>query len=182
MSQARFVIEDLVEVHRDPGGHYHHFSVLIGQLQQGSLSFGQILSFDTELGGVVSAKVGGFEAFRKFLPQTIHAEDQHGTLGVMLWGPAPPKAWKARGEASVVSLEEHEQHLQRLLTQHPAIFFHHQGQTPFFCPECFRALWRLEGAKTLLAEGLERWTDPVIYNQAQGLLAQMTKAKEEKGM
>lgn len=48
---TRFRIEDAVEVRKDPGGHFHHWTVLVGVLEEGTLRIGDALAIPRVGGG-----------------------------------------------------------------------------------------------------------------------------------
>src|SRR5262249_40627584 len=49
-----FEFEETLEIHRDPGGHYHHFTVLVGRLLEGTLRSGSQAMLDTTHGPVAT--------------------------------------------------------------------------------------------------------------------------------
>ena len=51
-----FEIEDFFETARDPGGHYRHWTALIGTLQSGSIAAGGRIEIPTISGIIVLAK------------------------------------------------------------------------------------------------------------------------------
>jgi len=85
---ARFELADAVDVFKDPGGHYHHWTVLMGRIVEGTLRIGDVLIVPAADGGVIAARIGGFHAFLAAVSDTISA-DRHRTtrLGVMIHSP-----------------------------------------------------------------------------------------------
>lgn len=167
---ACFLIEEIVEVHRDPGGHYHHWSIVVGRLKTGALAQGEFLQLPTSDGSLCSGRTGGFEAFHRLLPAKIHAEEIDFLLGVMIIAPAPPRAVVCPGEAFSISREEHEANLLALLRGFPERLFHTQGGTPFRCRDCPGALRGLPAARPLLEALREHHLDAAVARHARELL------------
>lgn len=134
-----FLLEDLIEVHRDPIGHYHHWSFAIGRLLEGTLEHGQWV----RLPGVEMdhyATIGCFEAFRKILPGPTLTADPERVVGVMLRSPAPTKRSLQLDTHSLFNTTKNEvkQQLPHTLKNHPDRFFHDRGPhgRQWRCREC----------------------------------------------
>ena len=129
---ARFRITEAHEVHKDPGGHRHHWTVLVGVLERDSLCVADRLSIPRAGGGEWLARVVGFESFRTRLGTSITADEVRGRkIGVAVWAVAPPaKTVRAGDVATVVSEAEARVLAERLAREHPEVVEH--------CPDCGR--------------------------------------------
>ena len=104
---TRFRIEDAHEVTKDPGGHAHHWTILEGVLEEGTLRCGDAMAIPRVGGGSWLGQVLGFERFRHEFGDTVDAVSEAGRiLGVAVWGVAPPRGTVARGEARVITIAE----------------------------------------------------------------------------
>jgi hypothetical protein len=129
----RFRIEDAVEVHKDPIGHAHHWTVLLGVLEEGTLSIADVLAIPRVGGGFWLGRVLGFERFRDELGTSIDAVTQaRRPLGVAVWGVAPPQDSIVRADARVVGPSECREILAELQRLEPGVVTH--------CRDCQRVL------------------------------------------
>jgi hypothetical protein len=104
---TRFRIESVHEVLKDPGGHSHHWTILAGVLEVGTLRLGEALAIPRVGGGSWVGSVLGFERFREQLGESVDASTEAGrALGVAVWGLAPPERGVVRSEARGVDAAE----------------------------------------------------------------------------
>ncbi len=88
---SRFRVENAHEVLKDPGGHAHHWTVLEGVLEEGTLRIGDGLAVPRVGGGSWLGQVMGFARFRQEFGDSVDATGEAGRpLGVAMWGVAPP--------------------------------------------------------------------------------------------
>jgi hypothetical protein len=131
MTIGRFDVTGVTEVRKDPGGHEHHFTILIGVLREGTLRIADPLAVPRAGGGFWLGQIVGFERFRERLESPVTAESEAGrTLGVAIWGVAPPEDRVALGEARVLTLDEARSIATELSTLEPDVFRH--------CRDCRR--------------------------------------------
>ncbi|HWM87511.1 MAG TPA: hypothetical protein VNO33_16775 [Kofleriaceae bacterium] len=83
-----FTVETWTEVHRDPGGHGHHWTIALGTLDRGTIAFADCVVFRARDGRQLSSRVLGV-AGREILALPIAASDLRGRrLALCLWAPA----------------------------------------------------------------------------------------------
>lgn len=63
----QFEIEEAFEVHGDPLGHYHHWTILAGRLLEGTIRRGDCIKIPLMDGTVLASYVGGFDLAHKIL-------------------------------------------------------------------------------------------------------------------
>jgi hypothetical protein len=132
---ARFRVDSAHEVLKDPGGHRHHWTVLAGALLDGELRIGDALSIPRVGGSAWLGHVIGFEAFRLTLGDRIDpALVGNRTIGVFVWGLAPPADAVATGEAHTVEDAVARQLARDLARTDPERVRH--------CPDCARLTHR----------------------------------------
>ncbi len=150
----RFLVQEAIEVHRDPIGHYHHWTIIIGVLSAGTLSHGDILELPTRDGSPCSGFVIGFERARRVLGPTISADDSEAPIGVAIRCPAPPRAIVTAGLARRIDAEQHRANLLTTLRDNPRRIFHSRGpRAPAFrCDECAAGLRRIPEARPQLEQ------------------------------
>jgi hypothetical protein len=128
---TRLRIEDAHEVIKDPGGHAHHWTVLEGVLEEGTLRIGDVMAIGRVGGGSWVGTVIGFARLREELGDSLDALSERGrTVGVAVWGVAPPKGTVAT-EAHVIDLAEARDLVTQLRLLEPDVLHH--------CPDCRRA-------------------------------------------
>jgi hypothetical protein len=133
---TRFRIEDAHEILKDPGGHAHHWTILEGVLEEGTLRTGDAVAIPRVGGGSWLGQVVGFERFRQEFGDTVDAASEGGrTLGVAVWGLAPPRGTVARGEARVIGRADAQELAIKLRELEPGACDH--------CPDC-RRVGRME--------------------------------------
>lgn len=144
-------IEEAIEVHRDPCGHYHHWTILVCRLKNGILNQGPVLFTTHEGERYVSKLVAGNIGILSGKPVTFPstAEDiDDQILEIMVSFPAvkgPPlkDTW-----ATDCSPEVFREVINEMLVRDPALFFHYEGgndqdRCTRPCGECSRALHEL---------------------------------------
>jgi hypothetical protein len=125
MDAPRFRVDGAHDVLKDPAGHAHHFTVLVGVLEAGTLSVGSVLAIPRAAGGSWVAHVVGFEAFREQLGRTVDAASLQGrTLGVAVRGVAPPADAIGLGEAREIDREQARRLVAELRTLEPRALEH----------------------------------------------------------
>src|SRR5262245_23962226 len=125
MAAPRFRIDGAHDVLKDPGGHAHHFTVLVGVLEVGTLSVGTWLAIPRVAGGSWVAHIVGFEMSRVELGRTVDAASLEGrTLGVAVRGVAPPADAIGHGEAREIGREEARHLVAQLRTLEPRALEH----------------------------------------------------------
>jgi hypothetical protein len=128
---GRFRIDEVAEILKDPGGHEHHWTVLIGVLVEGTLRVSDPLAVPRVGGGLWMGQILGFERFRDPPGSSVTAETERGrNLAVAIWGVAPPKARVALGEARVLTLDEARGVATELSALEPGVHRH--------CRDCKR--------------------------------------------
>jgi hypothetical protein len=103
---GRFHVTSAHEVVRDPGGHAHHFTVIVGTLVEGTLRVADPLAVPRTGGGHWLGQVLGFERYGKAFGASVNAADSTEAFGVAIRGAAPPEAKVAAGDAFVATLDE----------------------------------------------------------------------------
>jgi hypothetical protein len=127
----KFRIDAAHEVLKDPGGHARHWTVLEGVLEEGTLRLGAVLAIPRVGGGSWVSTVLGFARFRAELGDSIDATSEAGrSVGVAVWGVAPPRGTVATGEAHAIGLAEARDLVAQLRLLEPDVFRH--------CPDCQR--------------------------------------------
>ena len=85
----QFTTKSWVEIHRDPGGHYHHWSIVLGTLDSGVLHLGTRVMFRARDGRRLASTVLGGQSGRRTIEFPIGAEQAAGRdLVIALWQPA----------------------------------------------------------------------------------------------
>jgi hypothetical protein len=128
---ARFRIDDAHEILRDPRGHEHHWTILAGRLEVGLLCLGDALAIPRVAGGFWVSRVLAFELFRRKTGRCLSAATYPGqTMGLVVWGVAPPRGSVAAGDARTVGPSEAAALLQELERLEPLAINH--------CKDCSR--------------------------------------------
>lgn len=131
----RFQIEDVFEVYKDPGGHYHHWTFLLGRLLDGSIQVGQVFSVPAKDGMTLPCRVFALEVNHKQTQLVVAEQDAQIVVG--LWQPAPVKEDIALGLVEWFHTDQSVNRLD-LLRRHPTLYLHKIPSTGDLCPEC---LW-----------------------------------------
>lgn len=133
-----FVIEDSVEIYRDPGGELHHWTVITGRLRSGGIRAGQLVRVPGAGGMDTVGSALGFIAKGQNLGDVISAEAYPKLFGIAVWQLAPLRDSIARG--SVMTECAHEQYIEtllRLLVIRPERIFHPHAEHPDKgCEDC----------------------------------------------
>lgn len=123
-----FVLEDSVEIYQNPGGQYHHWTVLSGRLKSGAIRAGEIVRVPGADGVPTVGSALGFMAQGQNLGDGVDAESYPHLFGIAVWQLAPLRPTLVPG--SVVtngSYEEYQETLLRLLEERPERIFHPHG-------------------------------------------------------
>jgi hypothetical protein len=128
---TRFQVMSAQEVLRDPGGHEHHFTIVVGTLAFGTLRVSDPLAVPRVGGGHWLGQIVGFELFQRTLGNSVAAADVAGqAFGVAIRGVAPPRGTVAEGEAHVATLDQARVIATALSELEPAACKH--------CSDCLR--------------------------------------------
>ena len=127
------VISEIFEIHRDPGGHHHHGTLLSAYVPD-QMRPGHPLLFPTTDGSVCAARVIDIrpawatpeapKGARKCL-DIATPEGSFSTL--MVAAPAPPGGLISSGEARVLGEEDFHRAKLDMLRTRPSLFFHDRG-------------------------------------------------------
>lgn len=133
----QFKIDEVVEVHRDPIGHYHHWTILVGNLVEGTARQGDFIKIPLLDGTILAALIGGFEQFHRTLGLEVSA-GQYDRFGMMTWRPAAVNSEVLRDIAQDCTAEEFQTILLATLQHHPRRIFHNRGihASDLDCQEC----------------------------------------------
>ncbi|MEL6342333.1 MAG: hypothetical protein AAFV53_04325 [Myxococcota bacterium] len=173
-----FEVQEALEIHRDPIGHYHHWSIAVGVLSSGTLSTGDCVSLPTSDGSPCSGFIFGFEAFRKILGPTVRAEDLTGAvIGVGVRSPAPPGAIVTAGPLHRIEIDTHRDNVLTILRDHPERLFHNRGaHAPWlWCGECPRVLYNQPAAQPILQHLAAHHPDAALVTQVRRVLDHLAK-------
>src|SRR5215469_559985 len=85
---VQFKIETSVEVHKDPMGHYHHWTILVGKLLEGAIRLGDYLIIPLADKTILAAHVGGFELASQNVGVEVSTGQYDGAFGIMTRCPA----------------------------------------------------------------------------------------------
>jgi hypothetical protein len=86
---VQFTVNSWMEIHRDPGGHYRHWSVALGTLEEGRLHLWDRVMFRARDGRrLASVLLGGHRGMRA-IQFPLSAGDVAGqNLALAVWAPA----------------------------------------------------------------------------------------------
>jgi hypothetical protein len=146
-------LQSTAEVHRDPGGHYHHLTVVGGTLLSGTVHIGDHIAVPGWKGPLVGT-VLGLAAPGCVLGEALEAHDAPPMMGMALRAPAPPRELIRGGVATACDPEELQRLVRDLLARQPSVFFHHQRRDPALgrCGDCAMGLQRVAGIEEILRE------------------------------
>ena len=91
----KFKINEAHEIHRDPDGHYHHWTILVGSLLEGTIRAGDYIAIPSRKCSFQASIVLGICAgFGNQLPltnerQAVTAASGPIELGIATWHPVP---------------------------------------------------------------------------------------------
>jgi len=103
---ARFQVTSAHEILRDPAGHEHHVTIVVGTLVEGVLRIADPFAIPRAGGGHWLGQILGFDRYGKPFGTSVDADDSSEAFGVAIRGVAPPEAKVALGEAFVATLDE----------------------------------------------------------------------------
>lgn len=127
MMAFQFKIEEVYELHGDPLGHYHHWTILAGQLLEGTIRQGDYIKIPLADGTVLAAYVGGFDLAHQNLGPEVSAGQYDRPFGMMTWRPAAHKFEVLREVARDCTTEEFQSILLGTVQNHPTRIFHNRG-------------------------------------------------------
>jgi hypothetical protein len=167
-----FVLEDSVEIYRDPGGERHHWTIVTGRLKSGAIRAGQLVRVPSVDGVDTVGSALGFIAKGQNLGESIDAESFPHLFGIAIWQLAPLRPTIAAGGVITdCAYEQYQQTLLRLLVTRPERIFHPHGEHPDMgCEDCEITLDGKPDAIPLLNR-LAEGGDPYFATRAQAALA-----------
>jgi hypothetical protein len=167
MMTFQFRIEEVVEVHRDPLGHYHHWTILGGTLTEGTVRRGDLIKIPLSDGTSLVAHMLDFIVFARSLGTEVSAGQLDHPFGLMIWRPAPQQHQVSLEIAVDATQEDFERSLLETLDRHPERIFHNRGvQAPHLdCRECTLELPDVPQVRNML-EHLQTNTDTYIAQRA----------------
>jgi hypothetical protein len=176
MMTFKFQVTDSVEIFKDPIGHYHHWTVLVGVVLEGTIRQSDIICIPAVGGAKLCATILSFDSFHNRLGLEISI-GQHATpIGVLVGHPAPSKNEINLGVAARGSPEEFHDLILWALRHRPARLIHDRGSNGlgFSCAECTRILYKhgnvLHKDFELLLQNLIQHHDPYISRRAQEII------------
>jgi hypothetical protein len=123
-----FVIEDSVEIYRDPGGELHHWTIVTGRLRSGTIRAGQVLRVPGADGMDTVGSALGFIKRGQNLGEMIEAESFPDLFGIAIWQLAPLRDTIAPGSVITdCTTDQYIATLLRLLVTRPERIFHPHG-------------------------------------------------------
>lgn len=180
----KFQITDAMEIFKDPIGHYHHWTVLVGRLVEGTIHLADLMCIPAVDGTKMGARVGGFDAYRKRFGSELSSEDHTDPLGVIVWSPAPSRKEIAMGVATSSSLTEFHELAGWALQHRPARLLHDRGpeRRGVPCPECMRSLFNdgpvLHAEFEPILRDLRHSSDNYIARTARDIIEKSMSAEE----
>ncbi len=140
-----FLIEDAFEIHKDPGGHHHHWTILVGTLEEGTLRRNDRIKIPYIDGSSLVSIVGGIEqAHLMDNLLEISADEADLPLGIMTWVPAADENRVERNTLSYSCSEaDYKSNLVWSLENDPIRFIHRQGDYVSACDDCIAAVDRI---------------------------------------
>ena len=179
-----FQITDAVEIFKDPIGHYHHWTILIGRLVRGTIHLADPICIPAADGTKMVARVGSFDAYGRRFGSELSSKDYADPLGVMVRSPAPSRMEIAMGLATSSSSTEFHELIGWALQHRPARLLHDRGpdRRGVPCPECMRVLFSAGPAlypefEPILRD-LRHAPDKYIAKSAQDVLDKSMSAEQ----
>lgn len=182
----KFEIIDAVEIFKDPVGHYHHWTVLVGRLVEGTMHLSDRICIPAVDGSKMGARVGGFDAYGMRFGSEVSSGQYAGPFGVMVSSPAPSQGEIAMGAATSSSSREFHELAGWTLRHRPRRLLHDRGPDGrgFPCQECTQVL---SGEGPVLHADFEpilrdlRYNpDANIANLSQNIMKTVISAEEYK--
>lgn len=180
----KFQITDAMEIFKDPIGHYHHWTVLVGRLVEGAIHLADLMCIPAVDGTKMGARVGGFDAYRRRFGSELSSKHDTDPLGVMVWSPAPSRKEIAMGVATSSSLMEFHEFAGWALQHRPARLLHDRGpeRRGVPCPECMRVLFSdgpvLHAEFEPILRDLRYSSDSYIARTAHDIIEKSMSAEE----
>src|SRR5579871_846602 len=167
----QFKIEDVVEVHRDPLGHYHHWTILGGRLTAGSIWPGNFIKIPLQDGTSFVTHMLDFIVFSRSMGAEVSTGQLDHPFGLMVWRPAPQQSLVALEIAVESTQEDFEHSLLEMLEHYPERIFHNRGAyAPHLdCRECTLEMHNVPQVRKML-EQLQTSTDAYIAQRASRVL------------
>jgi hypothetical protein len=139
----KFQIADAVEIFKDPNGHYHHWTVLVGRLVEGTMHLGDGIGIPAVDGTKIGARIGGFDAYRVRFGSEVSFDQYTDPFGVMVSSPAPSQREIAMSAATSLSASELHELAGWALRHRPARLLHDRGPNGrgLRCQDCTRPLY-----------------------------------------
>jgi hypothetical protein len=148
---ALFTASSWHEIHRDPGGHYHHWNIVVGTLDRGTLRRGDHLLHRARDGRRLTSVLRDADARNRVLPHPLSADQVTGeTVALVLWRPAHGQDVLAEaGSLTLCDEAEHRSALRELILS---------GWPHCPCPDCCSALRPICDAEQGLWDAV-RWRE-----------------------
>jgi hypothetical protein len=180
----KFEITDAAEVFRDPIGHYHHWTCLIGRLAEGTMRVDAPICVPAVDGSRMCARVLWFEAYGRRFGAEVSSGQESDPFGVFVSLPAPSPREIAMATACDSTPEEYHDLVLWALRHRPARLLHDRGPegVGLPCHECAQVLYGespvLRGDFEPALRNLSRHPDPYVARRAQAILSRSTTAQE----
>jgi hypothetical protein len=179
-----FRIIDSVEIFKDPIGHYHHWTCLVGRLVHGTMHLYDRICIPAVDGSRMCARVVGFEG--KGMGSEVSCGQRADPVGVVVWSPAPSPREIALGAVTGSSAEEFLELVGWALRHRPARLIHDRGPNGLGlpCHDCTNVLYRegpvLHADFELALRDLCSYPDPYIAGRAQNIIRQCMSQEDYK--
>jgi hypothetical protein len=173
----KFKLEDAIEVYRDPIGHYHHWTILVGSVTEGTIHRSDLISIPCLDGTKVASRILDFVLFHRSIGVEVSAGQFSDPIGIVAWRPAAKKEEIAHDAATDCSEEVFEATIRWTLANKPSRLLHDRGPNGFGydCNECTTVLYKHDHA--VLEPDLEpgirallEHSDPYIVKRAKQIV------------
>lgn len=140
----RFRIDGAAEIFKDPTGHYHHWTILSGQVVEGTLRRGDKMIIQSDHAQSLGTCLLDFSLVNNPLRDQVSAGEYTDPICIATWLPALSKADIAPGTGTACSPEEFHETIVWGLEHYPQRFLHDRGLNgrDLPCSDCSRALFR----------------------------------------
>lgn len=158
-----FRVQDVMDVHRDPEGHYHHWTALGGILEEGKIKKTDKLLITSPDGKRYVTSILGFMRFGEDLEKEVEAVAE---FGIFTGSPALQKKNFQSTTITLCPLSMYKTILMEMLQQEPECFFHYLGRNPVYkgcCSECVSPLRKLEINETVKQQVLQSLDQGVAH-------------------
>jgi len=153
-------IESANEIHRDPGGHYHHWTILSGDLLDGTMLRGEYMLIPANDGRVMVARMLDF--FRrpfKIQGAEVSADSDDRHLAVVTWHPVPREEQILSDSiATLCPRETYDRVVLETLERDPVSYLH--------CTDCMPDIHDIPEAR-LIIQRLQTHPDPRVARMAK---------------